>query len=60
MILVEQVKKERDAAVKEIFQWVGCPACKYWNSKDEWCEKHNRSATSVDGCSAPEWRGLEE
>lgn len=58
--LVEQVKKERDAAVKEIFQWVGCPACKYWNSEDEWCEKHDRSADSVDSCSTPEWRGMEE
>ena len=57
---LKQVKKERDAAVKEIFKWVGCPACKCWNSEDEWCEKHDRSADSVDSCSTPEWRGLEE
>ena len=57
---LEQVKKERDAAVKEIFKWVGCPACKCWNSEDEWCKKHDRSADSVDGCLTPEWRGLEE
>lgn len=58
--LLEQVKKERDAAVKEIFKWVGCPACKYWNSEDEWCEKHDRSADSIDSRGIPEWRGLEE
>ena len=57
---LKQVKKERDAAVKEIFQWTGCPACKYWNSEDEWCEKYDRSADCVDSCSTPEWRGLEE
>lgn len=57
---IEKVERERDAAVKELFKWTSCTVCKYWNSKDEWCEKHDRSATSVDGCSAPEWRGMEE
>ena len=55
---LEQVKQERDAAIKEIFQWTGCPACKHWDSADNWCNKHDRSADSCDGCSTPEWRGL--
>ena len=56
---LEQVKQERDAAIKEIFQWTGCPACKHWDSADNWCNKHDRSADSCDGCSTPEWHGLE-
>ena len=55
---LEQVKRERDAAIKEIFQWTGCPACKHWDSADNWCNKHDRSADSCDGCSTPEWHGL--
>ncbi len=55
---LEQVKQERDAAIKEIFQWTGCPACKHWDSADNWCNKHDRSADSCDGCSTPEWHGL--
>ena len=55
---LEQVTAERDAAIKEIFQWTGCPACKHWDSADNWCNKHDRSADSCDGCSTPEWRGL--
>ena len=55
---LEQAKRERDAAIKEIFQWTGCPACKHWDSADNWCNKHDRSADSCDGCSTPEWRGL--
>lgn len=57
---LEQVKQERDAAIKEIFQWTGCPACKHWDSADNWCNKHDRSADSCDGCSTPEWHGLEK
>lgn len=57
---LEQVKRERDAAIKEIFQWTGCPACKHWDSADNWCNKHDRSADSCDGCSTPEWHGLEK
>lgn len=57
---LEQVKVERDAAIKEIFQWTGCPACKHWDSADNWCNKHDRSADSCDGCSTPEWHGLEK
>lgn len=58
--VLEQVKRERDAAIKTIFQWTGCPECKWWNSVDEWCEKHDREADSCGGCDSPEWRGLEE
>lgn len=57
---LEQVKRERDAAVKTIFKWTGCPECKYWNSADEWCEKHDREADSCGECDSPEWRGPEE
>lgn len=55
---LERVTAERDAAIKEIFQWTGCPACKHWDSADNWCNKHDRSADSCDGCSTPEWHGL--
>lgn len=57
---LEQVKRERDAAVKTIFQWTGCPECKWWNSADEWCEKHDREADGYGGCESPEWRGPKE
>ncbi len=57
---LEQVKRERDAAGKTIFKWTGCPECKYWNSADEWCEKHDREADSCGECDSPEWRGPEE
>ena len=54
----EKAEKELDEAIKTIFQWVGCVECKYWNSTDEWCEKHDRHADSSDSCSSPEWKGL--
>ena len=54
---LEQVKRERDAAIKTIFQWTGCPECKWWDSADEWCEKHDRSADCCGECCSPEWRG---
>lgn len=54
---LEQVKRERDEAIKTIFKWTGCPECKYWNSAEEWCEKHDREAGSCDGCDSPQWRG---
>lgn len=57
---LEQAKRERDAAIKEIFQWTGCPACKHWDSSEYWCNKHDRSADVADGCSSPEWRGPEK
>ena len=57
---LEQVKRERDEAIKTIFQWVGCPECKWWDSADEWCEKYDREADSCDGCESPEWRGPKE
>lgn len=57
---LEKVKVERDAAIKTIFQWTGCPECKWWDSADEWCEKHDRSADSCGGCCSPEWRGQKE
>lgn len=57
---LEQVKRERDEAIKTIFQWVGCPECKWWDSADEWCEKYDREADSCGGCESPEWRGQEE
>ncbi len=57
---LEQTKAERDAAIKTIFQWTGCPECKYWDSEDEWCEKHDREANSCGGCGSPEWRGPEK
>lgn len=56
----EKAEKERDKAIEAIFQWVGCPECKRWNGTDEWCEKHDRYADSMDGCSSPEWKGLLE
>lgn len=58
--LLEQVKKERDAAVNELFKFEGCRACKYWDSENEWCDRYDlyRSKSSVS-CSPPEWRGLE-
>lgn len=57
---LEKVKAERDAAIKTIFQWTGCPECKWWDSADEWCEKHDREADSCGGCDSPEWRGQKE
>lgn len=54
----EHLKRERDAAVKELFCWVGCPVCKYWDHTDEWCEKYDRPAESCDSCDSPEWRGV--
>lgn len=57
---LEQVKRERGEAIKTIFQWVGCPECKWWDSADEWCEKYDREADSCGGCESPEWRGQEE
>ena len=60
LIRVEKAEKERDAAVKTIFQWTGCPECKYWDSENYWCEKHDREAEPSDGCSTPEWRGKKE
>lgn len=57
---LEQVKRERDAAVKTIFQWTGCPECKWWDSAGEWCEKHDREADGCGGCESPEWRGQKE
>ena len=56
----EKAERERNAAVKTIFQWTGCQECKYWDSQDEWCEKHDREADGNGGCSSPEWRGIEE
>lgn len=56
----EKAERERDAAVKTIFEWTGCPECKFWDSKENWCEKHDREADCNDGCSTPEWRGLKE
>lgn len=41
-------------------RWTLCPECKYWDSQDEWCEKHDREADGNGGCSSPEWRGIEE
>ena len=57
---LKQVKRERDEAIKTIFQWVGCPECKWWDSADEWCEKYDREADSCGGCESPEWRGQTE
>lgn len=56
----EKAERERDAAVKTIFEYTGCPECKHWNGEDEWCEKHDREAGAEDGCSTPEWRGQKE
>lgn len=56
----EKSERERDAAVKTVFQYVGCPECKFWDSKENWCEKHDREAGPSDGCSTPEWRGQKE
>lgn len=56
----EQMERERDEAIKTIFQWVGCPECKWWDSADEWCEKYDREADSCGGCESPEWRGQTE
>lgn len=56
----ERLKRERDAAVKELFCWTRCPVCKHWSPADEWCEKHDRHADSFDGCDNPEWRGVKE
>ena len=55
-----RVTEERDAAVKTIFEWTGCPECKQWDSENEWCMKHDREADSSDGCNTPEWRGAKE
>lgn len=55
-----RVTAERDAAVKTIFVWTGCPECKQWDSENEWCMKHDREADSSDGCNTPEWRGAKE
>lgn len=57
---LEQLKRERNAAVKELFHWTRCPVCKHWSPADEWCEKHDRHADSFDGCDNPEWRGIKE
>lgn len=57
---IEQLKRERDAAVKELFRWTRCPVCKNWDHTDEWCEKHDRPAESCDSCDSPEWRGVKE
>lgn len=56
----EKAERERDAAVKTIFEWTGCPECKFWDSENNWCEKHDREAGPSDGCSTPEWRGQKE
>lgn len=53
----EKAEKERDAAIQTIFQWTGCPECKFWKPGENWCEKHDREACSSDGCDTPEWRG---
>lgn len=57
---LEAVRAERDAAIKTIFSWTGCPECKHWNSGDKWCEKHDREADACGGCDSPEWRGPEK
>lgn len=57
---IAKLRAERDAAIKTIFKWTGCPECKHWNSTDGWCEKHDRLAGSCDGCDSPEWRGQKE
>ena len=57
--LLEKAERERDAAVKTIFEYTGCPECECWDSGSNWCEKHDREAEPSDGCSTPEWRGLE-
>ena len=54
----EKAESERNAAIKTIFQWVGCPECKHWNSTDSWCKKHDREAGVSSGCSTPEWKGI--
>ena len=56
----EKAERERDAAVKTIFQWTGCPECKYWDIQDKWCEKYDREADVNGECDSPEWRGIEE
>ena len=56
----EKAERERDVAVKTIFEWTGCPECKCWDSESNWCEKHDREAGPSDGCSTPEWRGQKE
>lgn len=56
----EKAEKERDAAIQTIFQWTGCPECKFWKTGENWCEKHDREACSSDGCDMPEWRGIKE
>ena len=56
----EKAERERDVAVKTIFEWTGCPECKFWDSENNWCEKHDREAGPSDGCSTPEWRGQKE
>lgn len=58
--LLEKAERERDAAVKTIFEYTWCPECKCWDSESNWCEKHDREAGPSDGCSNPEWRGLKE
>lgn len=55
-----EVTAERDSAIKTIFQWAGCPECRNWDSKDDWCEKYDREANYIDGCDYPEWRGIQE
>ena len=57
---IERLKRERDAAVKELFRWTRCPVCKHWIPADEWCERHDRHADSFDGCDSAEWRGVKE
>lgn len=56
----EKAERERNAAVKTIFKWTGCPECKHWDSKDEWCKKYDRYANSFGRCSTPECWGLKE
>lgn len=56
----QKAEMERDAAIETIFEWTGCPECKFWNSENNWCEKHDREADSSDGCNTPEWRGFME
>ena len=60
MAKIERLKRERDAAVKELFRWTRCPVCKHWIPADEWCERHDRHADSFDGCDSAEWRGVKE
>lgn len=55
-----EVTAERNFAVQTIFKWTGCPECRNWDSKDDWCKKYDREASCIDGCDYPEWRGIQE